>query len=66
VEIAQLRQAITQESAAQWDNGTITVSDYIADLNAETQARISIEITKIQLIKAQLDYLITLGQNTQQ
>ena len=62
-EIAKLRQTITKESAAQLDNGAITTSDYIADLNAETQARIGVEITKIQLIKAQLDYLLILGNN---
>jgi outer membrane protein TolC len=61
-EIAALRQTITKESAAQLDNGTITTTDYIADLNAETQSRISVEISKIQLIKAQLDYLIIIGQ----
>jgi len=62
-EIASLRQTITKESAAQLDNGAITTSDYIADLNAETQARIGVELTKIQLIKAQLDYLLLLGNN---
>ena len=61
LEIATLRRTITKESASQLDNGAITTSDYIADLNAETQARISVEITKIQLIKAQLDYLILLN-----
>ena len=61
VEIAQLRWAITKESASQLDNGAITTGDYIADLNAETQARIAVEISKIQLIKAQMDYLLILG-----
>ncbi len=60
--IVELRQTITLQSASQLDNGIITTSDYIADLNAEIQARISVEITNIQLIKTQLDYLITLGQ----
>ncbi|MDR0296018.1 MAG: TolC family protein [Prevotellaceae bacterium] len=62
MEIAQLRRTITKESASQLDNGAITTGDYIADLNAETQARISVEISKIQLVKAQLDYLLILGQ----
>jgi len=65
VEIAQLRWAITKESASQLDNGAITTGDYIADLNAETQARIAVEISKIQLIKAQMDYLIILGMNNE-
>ncbi len=62
MEIVELRKTITKESASQLDNGTITTSDYIADLNAETQARISTETTRVQLVKAKLDYLMTLGQ----
>ena len=60
-EIAELHRKITKESASQLDNGVITTADYIADLNAETQARIAVEMTKIQLVKAQLDYLIILN-----
>ncbi len=62
MEIVALRTTIVRESASQLDNGVITTGDYIADLNAEMQARINADITKIQIIKARLDYLITLGQ----
>ena len=59
--IVDLRNKITGESASQLDNGTLTTSDYIADLNAETIARLNAESTKIQLIKARLDYQLELG-----
>jgi len=62
IAIVELYKTIVKESASQLDNGVITTSDYIADLNAETQARISADITKVQIIKSQLDYLMTLGQ----
>jgi outer membrane protein TolC len=61
VQIVELRKNITAESASQLRNGVLTTSDYIADLNAETNARLSVERTKIQLVGAQLNYLLTLG-----
>lgn len=60
--IVELHKTIIKESASQLDNGVITTGDYIADLNAETQARINADITKMHIIKARLEYLITLGQ----
>ena len=59
--IVDLRNKITGESASQLDNGTLTTSDYITDLNAETIARLNAESTKIQLIKARIDYQLELG-----
>jgi outer membrane protein TolC len=60
--IILLREKITKAASSQLDNGVITSSDYLARLNEETQARLSLEIHKIQLIKAKLSYLYTLGK----
>lgn len=57
-----LRLKISRAASSQLDNGVITASDYIARLNEETLSKLNKEIHKIQLIKAQLSYLFTLGK----
>jgi outer membrane protein TolC len=57
-----LREKITKTASSQLDNGVITSSDFISRLNEETQSRLNLEIHKIQLIKAKLSYLYTLGK----
>jgi len=60
-EIIQLRSEITKTAAAQLDNGTITSTDYLFVLNAETQARITLQTHIIQLKQAKINYLTSLG-----
>jgi len=62
LEIIQLRTKIAKNSSSQFDNGYITSSDYLNDVNAETQSKINYEIHKIQLQKAKFDYLVNLGK----
>ncbi len=52
VKLISLQENITKSSASKLDNGTITISDYIEDLNAEILARIMYETHKIQLQEA--------------
>ncbi len=52
VTLISLQENITQSSASKLDNGTITISDYIEDLNAEILAKIIYETHKIQLEEA--------------
>jgi len=61
-EIIALRTRITRTASSQLDNGVITSSDYIARLNEETQAKLSLELHRIQLVKAKIAYLFTLGK----
>lgn len=61
-EIIALRTKITQSASSQLDNGVITSSDYIARLNEETQAKMTLELHRIQLVKAKIAYLFTLGK----
>jgi len=61
-QIIALRVKITMTASSQMDNGVIPPSDYIARLNEETLTRLNLEIHKIQLIKAKLTYLYTLGK----
>jgi outer membrane protein TolC len=60
-EIIDLRTSITRAASSQLDNGVITSSDYIARLNEETQARLNLEIHKLQLVRARVGYLYTTG-----
>ncbi len=55
-ELIALQQRITQSSASKLENGTITTSDYIQDLNAELSARITLETHKVQLEAAKINY----------
>ncbi|MDP4282131.1 MAG: TolC family protein [Bacteroidota bacterium] len=60
-QIIDLRSRITRTASVQLDNGTITSSEYVSRMNEETQAKLTLEIHKIQLLKAKLNYLYNLG-----
>ncbi len=61
-EIIELRTRITHSASSQLDNGVITSSDYIARLNEETMVELTLELHRIQLVKAKIAYLFTLGK----
>ncbi len=60
-QIVDLRKQVRETAASQLENGVITSSDYLAELNAETEARITLAMHELQLIQAQIDYLTTRG-----
>jgi len=60
-QIIELRVKITKSSSSQLDNGIITSTEYLTELNAESKAKLDLQTHKIQLIKARLDYKTTLG-----
>jgi outer membrane protein TolC len=59
--IVGLRSKVAQTSASRLDHGIINTTDYLADINAETIAKISLENHKIQLQQAKAAYLIAKG-----
>jgi len=61
-ELVELRKEITATASSQLSNGTIPSSDYLLRVTDETQARMGLEIHKIQLIKAKISYLYNLGK----
>ncbi|MCF8366287.1 MAG: TolC family protein [Bacteroidales bacterium] len=61
-EIIVLRERITKTSSSQLDNGIITSSQYLDELNRETQARMNLEMHRIQLSFAKVNYLKTIGK----
>ncbi|MFC1784113.1 TolC family protein [Candidatus Neomarinimicrobiota bacterium] len=60
-EIIALRKNITNISSAQLDNGIITATDYLVELNAETQASLNKQLHIIQLAKAKVNYQYDYG-----
>jgi outer membrane protein TolC len=61
-ELISLRKRITSSSGSQYENGTITASEYLNELNSERQALINFEIHKISLAMARIEYLNISGK----
>ncbi|MBT8386481.1 MAG: TolC family protein [Ignavibacteria bacterium] len=59
--IIELRTSVKLAAQSKLENGVITPSDYIRELNAEDAAKENLEIHKIQLLLAQYNYKITTG-----
>lgn len=59
--IVETKTAVRKASSSQLDNGVITSSDYIVDLNAENQAQFNLKLHEIQLMMAKESYNTTLG-----
>lgn len=62
LELIEIRKRITASAESQYDNGTITATDYMNQLNSEKQAVINLEIHKINLAMARVEYLNISGK----
>jgi outer membrane protein TolC len=60
-EIITLRERISKASSSQLDNGVITSTEYLTEINAEARAKLNLTTHKIQLEKAKIDYSTSLG-----
>lgn len=60
-EIISIRTSVKEATRAQLENGVITSSDFIRELNAEDQAKQNLSIHTIQLLLAQQNYKLTIG-----
>jgi len=58
-----LRKRITASAESQYQNGTITATDYLNELNSEQDASINYEIHKINLSMAKIEYLNISGKD---
>ncbi len=56
-ELISLRKSITLAAESQYENGTITATDLLNEMNSERQAVINHEIHKIKLAMAKIEYL---------
>jgi outer membrane protein TolC len=61
-ELIGIRKRITASAESQYENGTITATEYMNELNSERQALINYEIHRINLAMAQIDYLNISGK----
>jgi outer membrane protein TolC len=61
-ELVALRKRITASADSQYQNGTLTATDYLNELNSERQAMINSEIHKINLGMAKVEYMNISGK----
>lgn len=61
-QLIELRTKITETASSQLNNGVITSTEYLTQLNEEKQAKLNREKHKIQLINAKLNYLSAIGK----
>lgn len=62
LEIIKLREEVTESARVKLANGTITSSDYISELTAETKAKLNYETNKIKLVQSKVNYLYIKGK----
>lgn len=62
-ELIGLRKKISGVAASQLNNGTITASQYLTELNSEKQAVISAAARRISIARAEVDYIYITGFN---
>jgi outer membrane protein TolC len=60
-EMVELRKEISKSANSKFENETITTSDYIRELQAETMAKLNFELHKIQLNEAKEKYNLIKG-----
>lgn len=62
IAIIELQEKVRKAASSQLNNGVITSTEYIREVNAETQTKIKLEVHKIQLEQAKLNYLTIKGE----
>jgi outer membrane protein TolC len=60
--IIELRRSVTEAAKAQLENGVITASDFLLQVNAEDQARQSRIFHQLQLLQARVEYNFLIGK----
>jgi len=60
-DIINLREKVVKTAESQVENGTITATEYITELNNLSQAKVNLQSHKIELIKTKMDYLTLKG-----
>jgi outer membrane protein TolC len=61
-ELIALRKRITATAESQYENGIITATEYLNEMNSERQALVNYEIHKINLSLAKIEYLNISGK----
>lgn len=61
-EMIDIRKKISKTTSDQLDNGVITVTDYLSQVNAQYIAELSMSMHQLQLVYAYVNYVTTLGR----
>jgi outer membrane protein TolC len=61
-EIVEMRDEIVKVYESQLNNGVISSTEYLAELNAASEARLNLKIHEIQMIQAGVEYLTSIGE----
>lgn len=61
-ELITLRKRISASAESQYENGTITATEYLNEMNSERQAVVNFEVHKINLAMAKIEYLNISGK----
>jgi outer membrane protein TolC len=59
--IVELRKSVTSSSFSKLNNGVITPTDFLADMNAEIQAKMQLENHEIMMLQSICNYLLGKG-----
>ena len=60
-EVLELREQVAEEKKKQLEQGVITSTEYVTELNEEAKARVNLEIRKLQLVQKQIEYVTKKG-----
>jgi outer membrane protein TolC len=60
--MVELRKGIADRSAVRLENGVISASDYVNDVNASAQSKLQFEFHKVQLIQEKVNYMTLKGK----
>jgi outer membrane protein TolC len=60
-QVLELQSKISEQAAVRLDNGTMTASDYVTELNKESLARITLVTHQVMLMQAIANYLTIQG-----
>ena len=59
--VLELQKKISSSTAVRLDNGTLTATEYITELNKESLARITLATHRVMLMQSMANYLTIQG-----
>jgi hypothetical protein len=60
-QVLELQKKISEQAAVSLDNGTITATDYITELNKESLARVTMATHRVMLMQSTANLLTIQG-----
>lgn len=61
IQIVKLKAKVAKASSSQFENGQITATEFLLEKNTETKAKLNLQLHKVQLRHAQINYEYTMG-----